>query len=75
VSGLTTDAGNFSPQALDLPNAEVFLYPAFFSTSQADRLLQEQRDTTAWRQETVKLYGKSIDVPRLTAWYGDEGTK
>jgi hypothetical protein len=22
----------------------------------------------------LALYGKSIDVPRLTAWYGDEGT-
>ncbi len=48
--------------------------PAFFSPCEADRLLQKLRDTTAWRQETIKLYGKTIDVPRLTAWYGDAGT-
>jgi alkylated DNA repair dioxygenase AlkB len=24
-----------------------------------------------WKQESVKMFGKVIDVPRLTAWYGD----
>jgi alkylated DNA repair dioxygenase AlkB len=61
-------------QTLDLPDAEVVLYPAFFSASEADRLLRELRDTTAWRQEFMRIYGKEIAFPRLTAWYGDEGT-
>lgn len=26
-----------------------------------------------WRQESLKLYGKAIPLPRLTAWYGDAG--
>src|SRR5262245_16611155 len=75
VPGLTADAGDRYPQRLDLPEAEVVLYSAFFCASEADRLLQELRDTTAWRQETLTLYGRRIDVPRLTAWYGDEGTR
>ena len=75
MPGLTADTGARSPRILDLPEAEVILYPAFFSAPEADRLLQELRDTTAWRQETIKLYGKTIEVPRLTAWYGDEGTR
>ena len=74
MPGLTADTGARSPRILDLPEAEVILYPAFFSALEADRLLREVRDTTAWRQETITLYGKTIDVPRLTAWYGDEGT-
>ena len=74
MPGLTADAGGRDFRALDLPDAEVLLYPAFFAAPEADRLLQELRETTAWRQETIKLYGKSIDMPRLTAWYGDEGT-
>jgi alkylated DNA repair dioxygenase AlkB len=74
VPGPTPDAGTPSILTLDLPDAEVILDPAFFSGSEADRLLRELRDTTAWRQETIKFYGKTIDVPRLTAWYGDEGT-
>ena len=52
----------------------MIFYPAFFSAPEADRLLRELRDTTAWRQESIKLYGKTIEVPRLTAWYCDEGT-
>jgi len=74
VPGLTADTGARSPRILDLPGADVILYPAFFSELVADRLLRGLRDTTAWRQETITLYGKTIDVPRLTAWYGDEGT-
>jgi alkylated DNA repair dioxygenase AlkB len=75
VPGPTAETGDRSPQTLDLPDAEVTLYPAFFSASVADRLLRELRDTTAWRQETIKFYGKTINVPRLTAWYGGEGTR
>jgi alkylated DNA repair dioxygenase AlkB len=67
------DGGIVSFQTLDLPDAEVFFYPHFFRAPEADRLLVELRDTTVWRQETIRLYGKKIDMPRLTAWYGDEG--
>lgn len=27
----------------------------------------------SWKQDSIKLYGKTIPLPRLTAWYGDEG--
>ena len=75
MSGLPADTEGRSLQTLDLSEAEVILYPAFFSASEADCLLRELRDTTAWRQETFKLYGKDINFPRLTAWYGDEGSR
>jgi alkylated DNA repair dioxygenase AlkB len=26
-----------------------------------------------WKQDHIKLYGKEIPLPRLTAWYGDSG--
>jgi len=26
-----------------------------------------------WKQDTIRMYGKSIPLPRLTAWYGDSG--
>lgn len=26
-----------------------------------------------WRQDRIRLYGKERPLPRLTAWYGDEG--
>ena len=75
MSELKAFAGGRCPQALNLPDAEVSFYPAFFTASEADRLLLELRDTTTWRQETIRFYGKDIAVPRLTAWYGDEGIR
>jgi alkylated DNA repair dioxygenase AlkB len=62
------------PTPLDLPDADVVFYPAFFSGPDADRLFRELRDTTAWRQDNIKLYGGPVALPRLTAWYGNEGT-
>lgn len=26
-----------------------------------------------WKQDSIKLYGKAIPLPRLTTWYGDSG--
>lgn len=26
-----------------------------------------------WKQDSIKLYGKTMPLPRLTAWYGDSG--
>ena len=31
------------------------------------------RRTFVWQQRSIKLYGRTIAVPRLTAWYGDTG--
>ena len=61
-------------QRLDLPDAEIGFAPAFFPEPEADRLFAAIRDMSDWKQETIRLYGRSIDLPRLTAWYGDEGT-
>jgi alkylated DNA repair dioxygenase AlkB len=63
-----------TPQPLDLPDADVVFYPSLFAPADADRLLNQLRDTAAWRQEFIRLYGREIALPRLTAWYGDAGT-
>jgi alkylated DNA repair dioxygenase AlkB len=26
-----------------------------------------------WKQDQINIYGKSVPLPRLTSWYGDEG--
>ncbi len=75
MPGLITDTGNCSPEILDLPDAEVLFYPAFFPAPEADRLLKELRDTTEWRQDTMRFFGKEVPLPRLTAWYGDPGCR
>jgi len=58
---------------LQMPDAEVYHWPDFFTTKQSDMYLQELISTVAWRQEQIKIFGKQILLPRLTAWYGDPG--
>jgi alkylated DNA repair dioxygenase AlkB len=57
--------------SLNLPDADVLLDQAFIPAAAADALLRELTDTIAWRHEPIKLFGKEVLQPRLTAWYGD----
>lgn len=56
-----------------MPQAEVYLINDFLPKQDADILLQMLLQEVNWRQEKVKLFGKEIDQPRLTAWYADAG--
>ena len=56
-----------------MPDAEVYHWPNFFTAEQSTIYLQELISTVAWRQENIKIFGKQILLPRLTAWYGDPG--
>jgi alkylated DNA repair dioxygenase AlkB len=67
------DVTGQAPEQLDMPDAEVLFYRTFFSRPQSDAFYQDLLTTTNWQQQQIKLYGKLIDLPRLTAWYGDEG--
>ena len=49
--------------------------PAFFPKAEADRLLEQLVETTEWRQDAMKMFGQLKPLPRLTAWYGDPGTR
>jgi len=46
-------------------------HPAFVERNQADALLDELRARIAWSQGTITLFGRKVDEPRLTAWFGD----
>ncbi len=56
----------------DLPNADCTLYPEFFNNHDADNYLLELSQLVNWKQETIAMYGKTLNVPRLTAWYGEK---
>jgi alkylated DNA repair dioxygenase AlkB len=61
------------PQKLPMRDANVRFYPAFFDTDEAESLFYELADTIQWKQENARFGGKSVPLPRLTAWYGDAG--
>ncbi len=61
------------PESFDLPDASIQYFPEFFSTTQANGMLQKLISGITWKQNTIKMYGKENPVPRLEAWYGDPG--
>lgn len=54
-------------------DGEVIFYPNFFAIKESDLLFQALEKNTNWRQDYIKFFGKTMPLPRLTAWYGDEG--
>ena len=58
---------------LDLPDAIFEYYPNFFSKEEADKLFTILNEKTPWQQDTITVYGKNHQQPRLTALYGNEG--
>jgi alkylated DNA repair dioxygenase AlkB len=69
VSDATTI--NVRGEVLSMPNAEVTFYRNFFDLQESNEIFQVLHDEINWRQDKMKLYGKDIDLPRKTAWYGD----
>lgn len=47
--------------------------PGFFSRADSEVYIRQLLDTIAWKQEELRIYGRMVKTPRLTAWYGDAG--
>ena len=58
---------------INLPDADLCLYPGFIETMQADKYLQQLQEQISWSQQRIKVYGREYAVPRLSAWYADNG--
>jgi alkylated DNA repair dioxygenase AlkB len=57
---------------IPIQDAEVRYASHFFSKVASDNYLKLLKGDIAWQQESIKLFGKQLPMPRLTAWYGDE---
>ncbi|QJR80363.1 alpha-ketoglutarate-dependent dioxygenase AlkB [Alteromonas pelagimontana] len=60
------------PTFLPLPDAEVAYYSNWIKASEADQLRQQLEAELPWRQDTIKLFGKAVKIPRLQSWHGEE---
>ncbi len=56
---------------ISLPDAEVLYDPDFLAKPLADELFDGLRCEIEWQQRAIKIFGRSVPQPRLTAWYGD----
>lgn len=54
-----------------IENGEFLFFPNFFNKAESDLLLKKLRNDILWKQESMNIYGKNINFPRLTSWYGD----
>jgi alkylated DNA repair dioxygenase AlkB len=66
----------FISQASVIPNllpqdGVVEVHPQFFTQPECDILLPVLINETDWQQDRMKFYGREVDLPRLTAWYGE----
>ncbi len=59
--------------SIDLADADIRYYPCFIEASEADRLISELIEKVQWQQEAIVVYGKTHRLPRLSAWYADDG--
>jgi len=58
---------------IDIIDGDLNFYPMFFNDKEASTYFDALIQNIKWKQEKITLYGKQHDVPRLSAWYGDEG--
>ena len=56
---------------IDLPDADLHYLPQWVDADVADRWLLELSQRTPWSQPQISIYGRTVPVPRLVAWYGD----
>jgi alkylated DNA repair dioxygenase AlkB len=61
-----------NPNLLPL-DGELLLYEKFLNKAEADLLFETLIVKTDWKQEGMRIFGKELPFPRLTAWYADEG--
>lgn len=55
------------------PDTELKLWSNVYTENQCCQLFHELQSTILWRQDRIQLFGKSINIPRLQAWYADSG--
>lgn len=55
----------------DLPNLDINYYPDFFDEFDSIYFYRKLENDIKWETKTLNFSGKEVQIPRLTAWYGD----
>ena len=63
----------YKPEANQLPyDGEVYCYGTIFSIEKALQHLETLKREINWQNDVVKMYGKTIECKRQTAWMGED---
>ncbi|MGH1486719.1 MAG: alpha-ketoglutarate-dependent dioxygenase AlkB family protein [Cellvibrionaceae bacterium] len=61
-----------SKEAINIADGQLDYYSNWLGDDEADALFVLLKEQVKWQQSTINLYGKTVKIPRLNAWYGDE---
>jgi alkylated DNA repair dioxygenase AlkB len=73
MSGLLAAADRL--ERIPMLDAEVYYLGDLALGRERDEILQRLIANTEWRQDTIVVWGKTYQQPRLVAWYGDSGSE
>jgi alkylated DNA repair dioxygenase AlkB len=69
---MTAQGSLFAPNPDEIPPAlDIAIVREAIPFDQASDAFQRLLAEVDWKQEHIKMFGKEIGIPRLTAWYGD----
>lgn len=54
-----------------LPGATLLYRPAWLPLAQADALFEDLGQALPWSVHRIRMFGRRVDSPRLSAWIGD----
>lgn len=58
----------------NIPDANLQYYPEFLNSDEANTMFLKFLQELKWEQHNIKIFGKSIPQPRLTALYAENTT-
>ncbi len=58
---------------IELPDGDIRLVPHFLPNSRADAYFEGLVGAVDWEQHEIRIGGRIVASPRLSAWYGDSG--
>lgn len=56
-----------------LPDADIEHIEGLYSVEEATELFTVLQQSLDWRHDDIRMFGKIMKVPRLQAWYSDNG--
>jgi alkylated DNA repair dioxygenase AlkB len=59
--------------SLKIEDGQLCYFPNAIHTVDADAYLSQCIDELPWRQDSIRIAGKIISIPRLQNWFGDQG--
>lgn len=74
MARMAQQAGLFGEESRTIvrtPRGEIVYYPELFTPGESAALFEDLLAVIPWSNETMKMYDKIVDVPRLVAWYRD----